>query len=146
VRLSEVLRSKPDRVVTLPPTAPLVQAAALMKVEGVGAVLICDERRRVLGVLSERDLALAIAAMGRALFELSVGEVMTVDAPTASPNDPVQSVMRTMTEQRARHMPVIEDGAVVGIVSIGDVLKSRLAEKIQENAVLQDLARARLPA
>ena len=145
MRLQEVLRNKPDRLVTLPPTAPVIQAAALMKMEGVGAVLVCDGRRRVLGLVSERDMALAVAVLGPELFELCVGEMMTVGAPSASPTDAVQNVMRIMTEQCVRHMPVIEDGVVVGIVSIGDVLKSRLAEKIQENAVLQDLARARLP-
>jgi CBS domain-containing protein len=145
MRLSEVLSSKPDRLVTLPPTAPVADAAALMRREGIGAVLVCDKLRRVLGVLSERELALSIDAWGEELFELCVGEMMTVGAPTASPADAVQNVMRIMTEQRVRHMPVIEDGVVVGIVSIGDVLKSRLAEKVQENAVLQDLARARLP-
>jgi CBS domain-containing protein len=145
MRLSEVLSSKPDRLVTLPPTAPVADAAALMELQGVGAVLVCDGRRRVLGLVSERDLALAVGAWGKEMFELCVGEMMTVGGPTAAPTDAVQNVMRIMTEQRVRHMPVIEGGVVVGIVSIGDVLKSRLAEKIQENAVLQDLARARLP-
>jgi CBS domain-containing protein len=65
--------------------------------------------------------------------------------PTASPADPIQDVMRTMTERRARHLPVVENGRVIGVVSIGDVMKSRLSEKIQENAVLQDLARFRAP-
>jgi CBS domain-containing protein len=143
MRLSEVLRDNSGRVITLPPTALSQQAAALMKLEGIGAVLICDDRRRLLGVLSERDLALAIAAPGHSLSTRCIGELMSVDVPTARPDDSVQSVMRTMTERRARHIPVIEDGVVVGLVSIGDVLKSRLAEKIQENAVLQDLARAR---
>jgi CBS domain-containing protein len=143
MRLSEVLRGKPDRLVTLPPTAPIKQASMLMKREGVGAVLVCDERRRVLGVVSERDLALAVVALGQSMFELSVGDLMSQDPPTASPDDAVQSVMRVMTEQRARHMPVVEDAVVVGMVSIGDLLKSRLAEKIYENEVLLDISRVR---
>jgi CBS domain-containing protein len=116
-----------------------------MMLERVGAILIC-EGERVLGVLSERDLALAVAVRGPELFKLTAGELMSVDAPTATPDHSVREVMQTMTEKRARHIPVLEGEAVVGMVSIGDVLKSRLAEKIQENAVLQDLARARLPA
>jgi CBS domain-containing protein len=146
VRLSEILNSKTGRLITLTPTASVLRAAILMKTGGVGAVVVCDHRGRVLGVVSERDLVLAMAAMGPDVFELCVGQVMTVDVPTARPHMAIQNVMRIMMEQRARHLPVVEDGVAVGVVSIGDVLKSRLAEKIQENAVLQDLARARLPA
>jgi CBS domain-containing protein len=116
-----------------------------MLLERVGAILICDGGR-VLGVLSERDLALAVAVRGSELFKLTVGDLMSVEAPTATPDDSIRDVIQTMTEKRARHMPVLQGDSVVGMVSIGDVLKSRLAEKIQENAVLQDLARARLPA
>jgi CBS domain-containing protein len=144
MRLNEVLRGKPDHVVILPPKATVTQASALMMTERVGAILVC-EGKRILGILSERDLAVAIAARGSELFGLSIGELMSVDAPTAAPGDAVIDVMRLMTEKRARHIPVVEGESVVGVVSIGDVLKSRLAEKIQENAVLQDLARVRLP-
>jgi len=145
MQLSEILKSKADRLLALPPTASVFRAALLMKTGGVGAVLVC-EQGCVLGVVSERDLVLAIAGRGAAVFGLNIGEVMTVDVPTASPNMPVQTVMRIMTEQRVRHLPVVENGVAVGVVSIGDLLKSRLAEKIQENAVLQDLARAHLAA
>jgi CBS domain-containing protein len=108
--------------------------------------VICDARRRIVGVLSERDLALAIAAYGLDLSWRRVSELMSVGGPTASPEDSVQDAMRTMTERRARHMPVVDGDAVVGVVSVGDLLKSRLVEKNQENAILQDLARARLVA
>jgi CBS domain-containing protein len=144
MRLSEILREKPARVVSLPPTAPVVQAATLMMIEGVGAIVICDERRRVVGVLSERDLVLGLASQGAELVSMTVGELMSMDPPTAAPGDAVRDVMRTMTERRARHIPVLDGGELTGMISIGDVLKSRLAEKIQENAVLQDFARARL--
>lgn len=144
MRLQDVLRNKPDHVVTLRPKASVIQAAVLMKSQRVGAVLVC-EGARILGMLSERDLALAISELGLDLFDRCVGELMSVDVPMAAPGDAVIDVMRLMTEKRARHIPVVDDGAVVGVVSIGDVLKSRLAEKIEENAVLQDLARARLP-
>jgi CBS domain-containing protein len=141
MRLSDILRDKPARLVTLPPTAPVVQAAVLMKLEGVGAILVCDARRRVLGVLSERDLVLGLAALGADVVTLTVGELMSTGGPTASLDDSIRDVMRTMTERRARHVPVLDGEEVAGVVSIGDVLKSRLAEKIQENAVLQDIAR-----
>jgi CBS domain-containing protein len=129
VRLSEVLRSKSDHFVSLPPTASVVRAAMLMKRGGVGAVVVCDGRGRVLGVVSERDLVLALAETGDQFFRLCVGEVMTVDVPAATPNTAVQSVMRIMSEQQAGHMPVIENGVAVGMVSMGDVLNSPFAKR-----------------
>jgi signal-transduction protein with cAMP-binding, CBS, and nucleotidyltransferase domain len=145
MRLSDVLHSKAARVVSLPPNASVAEAASLMKREGVGAVVIRDDEQGLLGLVCERDLVLAIAAFGRQLFDRQVGSLMALDVPTASRADPIQDVMRTMTERRARHLPVVENGRVIGVVSIGDVMKSRLSEKIQENAVLQDLARFRAP-
>jgi CBS domain-containing protein len=142
MQLQEVLRGKPDTVVILPPKASLSQASALMMLERVGAIVVC-EGARILGILTERDLAVAIAVRGPELFGLCVGELMSMDVPRAAPSDTVSDVMRTMTQTRARHMPVVEGEAVVGMVSLGDV---RLAEKIEENAALQDLARARPPA
>ena len=141
MKLSDILRERPRRLVSLPPSATAVEAAALMKVENVGAVLVRDDRGRLLGVLSERNLALAIAARGARLFRSPIGELMSVARPTAEPDDTVRDVVRVMTERRARHIPVLEGETVVGIVSVGDLLKARLAEKIEENAVLLVLAR-----
>ena len=146
MRLSAVLGEKPRRVIGLGPTAPLIEAAALMKHEAVGAVVVWDEHRRMLGLLSERDLALAIVQERLDLFQLMVSDLMNTGAPTGAPTDSVRDVVRLMTNRRARHLPVIDDGRVVGVVSIGDLLKSRIMEKTQENAVLQDLARAHLAA
>jgi CBS domain-containing protein len=146
MRLSEVLREKPQGVVGLPPSATAAQASALMEAERVGAVVVRDYRGRLLGILSERDLAIGLAAHGADLFRIRVGALMAIDVPTASPGDAVRDLVRTITERRARHVPVLDGETVVGVVSVGDLLKARLAEKNQENAVLQDLARARLPA
>jgi CBS domain-containing protein len=145
VRLSEILTQKPRRVVSLPASATAVEAAALMNAERVGAVVVRDERGRLAGLLSERDLALMIVSHGAKLFRTSIGEIMTIGGPTAVRSDSIQDLMRAMTERRTRHVPVIEGETVVGVVSIGDLLKARIAEKNQENAVLQDIARARLP-
>ena len=141
MKLSDILRERPRRLVSLPPSATAIEAAALMKAESVGAVLVRDDRGRLLGVLSERNLALAIAARGARLFRSRIDELMSVARPTAAPDDAVRDVVRVMTERRARHIPVLEGETVVGIVSVGDLLKARLAEKIEENAVLLDLAR-----
>jgi CBS domain-containing protein len=104
-----------------------------------------DYQGRLLGLVSERDLALAIATHGNALFRIRLGELMSTHPPTASPHDAVRDVTRIMTDQRARHLPVVDGERVVGLISIGDLLKARLAEKTEENAVLLDLTRARIP-
>lgn len=146
MRLSEILRDKPPRIVGLPPSATAIDAAVLMRTEKVGAIIVRDYQGRLLGLVSERDLALAIATHGAALFRVRLSELMSTHGPTARPNEAIRDVTRTMTDRRARHVPVIDDGRVVGVVSIGDLLKARLAEKTEENAVLLDLARARIPA
>jgi CBS domain-containing protein len=116
-----------------------------MKAQRVGAIIVRDDQGRLLGLVSERDLALAIAMHGAALFRIRLSDLMSTHAPTAHPGDAVRDVTRVMTDRRARHVPVIDDERVVGVVSIGDLLKARLAEKTQENAVLLDLTRARIP-
>jgi CBS domain-containing protein len=141
MKVSDVLRGRPRRLVSLPPSATAVDGAALMEAENVGAVLVRDDRGRLLGVLSERNLALAIATRGARLFRSRVDELMSVARPTAAPEDAIRDVMRMMTERRARHIPVLDGETVVGMVSVGDLLKARLAEKIEERAVLRDLAR-----
>jgi CBS domain-containing protein len=146
MRLFEILRDKPFRLIALPPTATAIDAAALMKAEHVGAVLVLDDAGRLLGMMSERDLTLGVAADGPAFFRRRVAELMSVGGPTARPSDSVLHVMRTMTERRARHIPVLDGDTVVGVVSIGDLLKARLAEKVQENAILQELAQVRVAA
>jgi CBS domain-containing protein len=146
MRLFEILREKPFRLIALPPTATALDAATVMRAEEVGAVLVLDDASRLLGVVSERDLVLGVAAEGATLLRRRAAEVMSVGGPTARPSDSVVHVMRTMTERRARHVPVLDGDAVVGVVSIGDVLKARLAEKVQENVVLQELARVNLAA
>lgn len=145
MRISELLRQKHERVVTLPANASAAEAAQLMKSEAVDTILIRRRDGRVVGVLDEHDLTTAIADHGRRMFEMPVSELMS-NAPSAAPGDPVRETMRVMSEAHARHMCVVDGEAVVGVLGVADLLTSRLAEKVQENAVLQDLARARLPA
>jgi CBS domain-containing protein len=137
----EILRGKPRRIFSLPPTATSLQAARLMAAERIGAVVVLDDSGGLAGVLSERDLALGVASHGERLLKTRIGRLMTVGGPTASPRDTVAEVVRLMTRERARHVPVIDGGRVVGVVSVGDLLKARLGEKTEEIAVLQDLAR-----
>jgi CBS domain-containing protein len=142
MHVSQILPGKPADVVGVEPSATVRVAIALMKQRRVGSVLVLEQGNRLLGVLSERDVVHALASDLVNPLDRPVGDFARSDGPTASPHDTVQSVMEIMTATRARHVPVIQFGQVVGILSIGDIVKSCLNEKIQENAVLQEIARA----
>jgi CBS domain-containing protein len=142
IRLSQILPKKRAALVHVAPTAPVAIAVGLMKQHRVGSVLILDPYGGLLGVLSERDVVHAFASDPMHLLNKTVLEIARTEVPTASPEDTVQSVMEVMTATRSRHVPVIQFGRVVGLVSIGDVVKSRIEEQTRENAVLQEIARA----
>lgn len=146
MRISDILKDKNHRLVTVPGTAPIGEAVSRMHAEKVGALIVRSGNGRLLGVLSERDVVLGLDIYGTKLLAMSVDDVMTLDVPTAAPTDGIADAMKLMTDRRARHLPVIEDGIVVALVSIGDITKYRLAEKTEENSVLQDMAKFRLAA
>jgi CBS domain-containing protein len=146
MRISDILAEKNRKIVGIAPETTIHRAVALMAAEHVGALVVQDFDGRLLGIVSEHAIIAGLARRGAHLIEMSVREIMVSDGPTASPDDTVVAVMRTMTERRARHLPVMSDSRVVGLISVGDVLKSRLAEKTEENSVLQDIARFRLAA
>jgi CBS domain-containing protein len=146
MRISQLLPTKRPDVVSVPAGTTVRGAILVMRREHVGAVLVLDGDKRLLGVLSERDIVHSLDLESSDPFARPVLEVMRRENPVASAQDTVQSVMQIMTATRARHVPIVEWGRVIGIVSIGDVVKSRLDEKTQENTVLQDLARSRLIA
>ncbi len=142
MRVSQILPKKRADIVHLAPTAPVAAAIGVMKQRHVGSVLVLDQYGGLLGVLSERDVVHAFASDPTNLLEKSVIQIARTDVPTAAPEDSVQSVREVMTATHSRHVPVVQFGRVVGLVSIGDVVKSRLAEQTRENAVLQEIARA----
>jgi CBS domain-containing protein len=142
MRISQILRTKRPDVVVITPEATIRSAIDLMKRERVGALVVVDEEQRLLGVICERDIIQNLDFEGLTLLGASVHTVMRTDGPVAGLEDTVRSVMEVMTATRARHVPVVEYGHPIGIVSIGDVVKSRLDETIQENNVLQEIARA----
>jgi len=92
-------------------------------------------------VVSEREIVGALGDRGAAALDLRVSDLMLADRPTVAPTDTVRDAMTIMTERRVRHLPVVSEGSVVGLISIGDTVKARLSEKITENLVLQDIAR-----
>jgi CBS domain-containing protein len=144
VRISDILAEKNRKLITIAPETSIGRAVALMAAEQVGALVVQDPDGRLLGIVSEHGVVDGLARWGGHLRKMSAREIMVSDGPTATRADTVTAAMRTMTERRARHLPVMSDTRVVGLISVGDVLKSRLAEKTEENTVLQDIARMRL--
>jgi CBS domain-containing protein len=136
--IAQILAGKGSDVVTTRPDATLAEVANLLKARRIGAVVVIDPAGGLRGIISERDLACGLADHGAKLLEMRVSQLMTADVVTCSPEDGIGQLMHTMTERRFRHLPVIEDGRMIGIISIGDVVKHRLQELEAETSLLQD--------
>ena len=128
VRVAVILNRKGAEVVTVPPGASLLQATRLLAQHRVGALVVSPDGRTAAGILSERDIVRHLARVGEPRLQTAVAEVMTADVTTCTRDTTVDELMATMTTQRVRHVPVVEGGELAGIVSIGDVVKSRLDE------------------
>ncbi len=134
-----LLKTKGDRVVTTYPQATIQTIARRMTIEGIGAIVVVNPADdRIAGIISERDIACALSKHGVELLEMRVADIMTRSVRTCTPQDSVKHVMTVMTHSRIRHLPVIDDGRLCGIISIGDVVKNRLREKELEVNVLRD--------
>ncbi len=136
--VSRIFKEKGDRLVTARPDDTIATAAETLKRERIGALMVMDERGELAGIISERDIVRAMPEHGPELFGLSVDKLMTREVVTCGPGDRVHEIMKNMTSGRFRHMPVIDDGKLVGIISIGDVVKSRLQELETETSQLRD--------
>ncbi|HLT46035.1 MAG TPA: CBS domain-containing protein [Rubricoccaceae bacterium] len=132
----EILRQKGSFVLTVPAHTPVAAAADLLARRTVGALPVV-EGGRLVGMFSERVLVEAVAARGAAALALPVRAVMA-EAPTCTPDDSLHTLMARMTTRRLRHLPVVQAGQLVGIVSVGDVIKHRLREVTTEAAVLRE--------
>lgn len=126
--VAEILKRKGASITSVTAEQPVSEALALMAQHRIGAVLVVDGGGGIAGILSERDLVRGMNKMGKALFDRTVGELMTSPVITCSPKDPVGAIEGMMTAQRFRHVPVVDDGKLVGIISIGDVVKTRIEE------------------
>lgn len=136
--VAQILRDKGRDVVITQPHQTLMEAAQLLAEKGIGAVVVSDVSRRVLGILSERDIVRAIARNGAGALDQSVSKYMTQKVFTVAEDTPVDAVMETMTNGRFRHVPVTTDGQLVGLVSIGDVVKHHVNEIESEHRALKD--------
>jgi CBS domain-containing protein len=133
-----ILDAKGSGVVTIEPTANIATAAKLLAEHRIGAVLVHGPDHRIAGILSERDIVRALADRGSAALDEPVGQVMTRKVVTCAPSETVGTIMQRMTEGKFRHVPVLEEGRLAGVISIGDVVKHRLQEIENESAALRD--------
>jgi CBS domain-containing protein len=138
MKVKDILKAKGHAVATVRADSSAIMAIKRMKVDRIGTVVVSDAGGRLLGIFSERDVVQALAAQGALALDLPVADLMTRSVVTCSPDQSVAAVMRTMTERRIRHLPVLAEGKLVGIVSIGDVVKNRLEETELESRVLRD--------
>jgi CBS domain-containing protein len=140
--IADVLRGKGHEVVTVETTATLKDIVQLLAEKRIGAVVVL-ERFQPVGLFSERDLVNVLARNGTASLQLTVAELMSSPLITGHPEDRLEAALDVMTRERIRHLPVIHDSKLVGLVSIGDLVKHRLVEKELEANVMLDLARMR---
>ncbi len=136
--LNDVLRSKGNRVVTVPPDCDVRSLLAVLAEHGIGAAVVSSDGETVEGIVSERDVVRAIADRGAGVLDERVLAICTTDVHTCTPDARIDDLMRVMTEKRIRHVPVVVDGRLRGIVSIGDVVKRRMEELESEKAALSD--------
>jgi CBS domain-containing protein len=136
VQISEILKRKGSAVVTIGQEETVAAAVAEMARSNVGALVVSRDGRAVEGIVSERDVARALDSLGGALLDEPVLTIMTSEVRAVSPDDEVEALAVIMTEHRMRHVPVLQGGALVGIVSIGDVVKSRIEELEQDREAL----------
>jgi CBS domain-containing protein len=138
MKVQDILGAKGDRVATTRPDATIAGVIRRLKVENIGALVVSEDGRTLLGVISERDIIRGLSDRGLLLLELAVDQVMAREVPTCTPADSLTEVMAKMTRTRSRHVPVLVQGRLAGLVSIGDVVKHRLGELEQEARWLRD--------
>ena len=138
--VNQILKSKPrDGVLTLAPTAPVSDALKIMSQERIGTIVVSSDGDRPEGILSERDIVRELGKRGHGCLTETVADLMTKDPVTVSVTEDAVKVLEMMTEGRFRHLPVMEGGRMVGLVSIGDVVKARLAELAMEKDALEGM-------
>jgi CBS domain-containing protein len=143
MQVQELLERKGTNVESTKPGSTVMAAVGRMRVSGVGALVVSEDGRSITGILDERVIVWSFAQHGHALADLHVRDIMRHEVVTCAPTDSLKDVMAKMTVNRVRHLPVVEHGALVGLVSIGDIVKSRLEDLELESRVLHDIALAR---
>jgi CBS domain-containing protein len=135
--VSDILSQKGGLVYSVTPATSVAEVAQQLSSRRIGSVLVLSDQNAVVGIVSERDLVRATATHGAKALELEARQVMTRDVVTCDPDDSIDEVMQTMTNGRFRHLPVVHRGELLGLVSIGDVVKARLEETQYEAEALK---------
>jgi len=138
MQISDLLRVKGGDVVTVTPDTQVGDLLTVLMEHRIGAVVVSGDGTSVAGIVSERDIVRALAQRGAAVLAEPVTAIYTAEVHSVTPDTPVDEIMRVMTDRRIRHLPVVVDGALCGIVSIGDVVKNRIEELEGERAALTD--------
>jgi CBS domain-containing protein len=128
MRISDVLGRKGSLVATVRPTTTINDALDKLAEHNIGALVVTDAAGTIVGIVSERDIVRALPKRGAEILAAEVSEIMTATVVTADPHTDVVDAMRSMTDKRMRHLPVLDGGKLVGIVSIGDIVKNRIDE------------------
>ncbi len=143
MKVRTMLAQKGDKVVTVPSDTKVAAAIKVLKTEKIGALVVSDDGAAVQGIISERDVVRGLVTHGARLLDMPVAEFMTSSVKTCGLGDNIQDIMSQMTRSRIRHVPVVEDGALRGMISIGDVVKNRLEELEAEASALRDYVSGR---
>ncbi len=136
----QILSSKPTSgIVTISPNAAVADAAELLAAKRIGALVVSNTGSDIAGIVSERDIVREVGVRGGACLKDPVSSLMTDKVVSCTPADTILSVLEKMTDGRFRHMPVMDDGEMVGVISIGDAVKARIDEVEHENSALTDM-------
>ncbi|MEQ8387503.1 MAG: CBS domain-containing protein [Alphaproteobacteria bacterium] len=142
MHVAQIIAEKGASVLTAGANDRITRLLKLLASRNVGAIVICDAAGAVIGIVSERDIVRAFADNGAAVLDMTAADLMTREVVTCSKEDTVIELMSVMTERRIRHLPVIDDGVLAGVISIGDVVKYRIAEAESELTGLRDYVMA----
>ena len=143
MRVSDLLAVKGREVATISQESTVADALAVLREHGIGAIVVTSSVAPLSGILSERDVVRALAIHGAAALDMAVSDLMSTTVTTCAEETSVDELMALMTERRIRHVPVVVDAALVGLVSIGDVVKARVDELERERRELIDYVNAR---
>ncbi len=138
MNVASILRGKGSDIITANRTDQITEISKILGDNKIGAVLIVDGDRKVLGVISERDIVRGLSQSGEGCLKKPAEELMTSNVITCAPSDTIDEVMALMTAKRIRHLPVMEAGELTGFISIGDVVKNRMDEVEREAAAMRD--------
>jgi CBS domain-containing protein len=132
MNLAAILKYKGGSIVSIPPATTISDVIKVLAEKRIGAVLVCDADERVAGILSERDIVRTLGEHAAATFDMTADQLMTRSLKMAAPDTTVAQAMEMMTDGRFRHLPVMDNGRLVGLVSIGDVVKARISQQEHE--------------